>query len=112
MCVEIFMKTISFIEAKNDLKAILDGVVNDENVTVITRCGAEDVARLLQQPYGNRFLLRSLKNSEHLHSSNAQYCAGKTVVWGLAGAFINAYNTDQFFLIRYFCQKIWYFLCC
>jgi|GEM_PF-5944760 len=66
------MKTISFTEAKNDLKAILDGVVNDENVTVITRCGAEDVARLLQQPYGNR-LFASL--AEKFRASTQFHCA-------------------------------------
>lgn len=37
------MKTISFTEARNGLKAVLDGVVNDANTTVITRRDSEGV---------------------------------------------------------------------
>ena len=36
------MKIVSFTEARNGLKAVLDGVVNDADTTVITRRDAED----------------------------------------------------------------------
>jgi antitoxin YefM len=36
------MRTVSYTEAKNDLKSVLDGVVNDADCTVITRRDAQD----------------------------------------------------------------------
>jgi ERCC4-related helicase len=36
------MRIISFTEARNGLKAVLDGVVNDADTTIITRRDAED----------------------------------------------------------------------
>ncbi|ADZ93094.1 prevent-host-death family protein [Marinomonas mediterranea MMB-1] len=36
------MKIVSFTEARNGLKAVLDGVVNDADTTVITRRDSED----------------------------------------------------------------------
>jgi hypothetical protein len=50
------MRIISFTDARNGLKAVLDTVVNDADTTVITRRDSADavVPRLLQQPDGNR----------------------------------------------------------
>ncbi|MEJ2402633.1 MAG: type II toxin-antitoxin system Phd/YefM family antitoxin, partial [Xanthomonadales bacterium] len=36
------MKTISYTQARNELKAVLDGVAEDADCTVITRRDAED----------------------------------------------------------------------
>jgi antitoxin YefM len=36
------MKVVNFSEARNQLKSVLDQVVDDANYTVITRRGAED----------------------------------------------------------------------
>lgn len=76
------MKIISFTEARNSLKAVLDGVVNDANTTVITRRNAEDAVVMSLDYYNSLmdtvYLLRSPKNAEHLHRSIAQYRAAKT----------------------------------
>lgn len=76
------MKIIPFIEARNGLKAVLDGVVNDADTTVITRGDSEDVVVMSLDYYNSLLetvhLLRSPKNAEHLNSSIEQYRAGKT----------------------------------
>ncbi len=38
------MKIVSFTEVSNRLKAVLGDVVNDADVTIITRKNSEDVA--------------------------------------------------------------------
>ena len=40
------MKIVSFTEARNGLKAFLDGVVNDADTTIITRRDSEDAVDL------------------------------------------------------------------
>ncbi|KJZ16091.1 prevent-host-death protein [Marinomonas sp. S3726] len=76
------MKIIPFTEARNGLKAVLDGVVNDADTTVITRGDSEDVVVMSLDYYNSLLetvhLLRSPKNAEHLNSSIEQYRAGKT----------------------------------
>ncbi|RZF90527.1 MULTISPECIES: type II toxin-antitoxin system Phd/YefM family antitoxin [Pseudoalteromonas] len=76
------MRIVSFTEAKNDLKAVLDGVVNDADTTVITRRDSEDAVVMSLDYYNSLMetvhLLRSPKNAEHLIRSIAQYRAGKT----------------------------------
>jgi len=51
------MQVVSYSEARNSLKAVLDQVVNDADVTIINRRDAAnaigDVIRPLQQPHGN-----------------------------------------------------------
>lgn len=37
------MRMVSFTEARNSLKTVLDGVVNDVDTTVITHRDSEDV---------------------------------------------------------------------
>ena len=74
------MKIVSFTEARNGLKAVLDGVVNDADTTVITRRDAED-AVVMSLDYYNRLmetvhLLRSPANAAHLNRSIGQYKAG------------------------------------
>lgn len=78
------MKVISFSEARNNLKAVLDGVVNDADTTVITRRDAEDAVVMSLDYYNSLmetvYLLRSPANAEHLSKSIAQYKAGKILV--------------------------------
>ena len=80
--VEVLMKIVSFTEARNSLKAVLDGVVNDADTTVITRRDSEDAVVMSLDYYNSLMetvhLLRSPQNAEHLNRSIAQYRAGKT----------------------------------
>ncbi|ELM6618818.1 type II toxin-antitoxin system Phd/YefM family antitoxin, partial [Vibrio vulnificus] len=54
------MRIVSFTEARNGLKAVLDGVVNDADTTVITRRDSED-AVVMSLDYYN-----SLMETVHL----------------------------------------------
>ncbi|MFV0575059.1 MAG: type II toxin-antitoxin system Phd/YefM family antitoxin [Vibrio sp.] len=76
------MKIVSFTEARNGLKSVLDGVVNDADTTVITRRDSEDAVVMSLDYYNSLMetvhLLRSPKNAEHLNRSIMQYYAGKT----------------------------------
>ncbi len=75
------MRIISFTEARNGLKAVLDGVVNDADITVITRRDSEDAVVMSLDYYNSLMetvhLLRSPANAEHLCKSIAQYKAEK-----------------------------------
>lgn len=75
------MKVISFTEARNGLKSVLDGVVNDADTTVITRRDAEDAVVMSLDYYNSLmetvYLLRSPANAAHLNRSIAQYQAGQ-----------------------------------
>ncbi len=77
------MKIISFTEARNGLKSVLDGVVNDADTTVITRRDAEDAVVMSLDYYNSLMetvhLLRSPANAAHLNRSIAQYKAGSTI---------------------------------
>jgi len=77
------MKIVSFTEARNSLKAVLDGVVNDADTTVITRRDSEDAVVMSLDYYNSLMetvhLLRSPANAEHLNRSIEQFKAGKVV---------------------------------
>ena len=75
------MRIVSFTEARNSLKSVLDSVVNDADTTIITRRDADD-AVVMSLDYYNRLmetvnLLRSPANAEHLNRSIAQFKAGR-----------------------------------
>lgn len=74
------MNIVTFTEARNSLKAVLDGVVNDANTAIITRRDAESAVVMSLDYYNSLmetvYLLRSPKNVEHLNTSIAQYLAG------------------------------------
>lgn len=77
------MKVVTFSEAKNKLKAILDRVVNDADYTIITRRDAED-AVVMSLEYFNSlletvYLLKSPANAAHLERSIAQYKQGQVI---------------------------------
>lgn len=75
------MRVISFTEARNGLKGVLDGVVNDADTTIITRRDAEDAVVMSLDYYNSLmetvYLMRSPANAEHLNKSIAQYHAGQ-----------------------------------
>ncbi|ELK1826278.1 type II toxin-antitoxin system prevent-host-death family antitoxin [Vibrio cholerae] len=75
------MRIVSFTEARNSLKAVLDAVVNDADTTVITRRDSEDAVVMSLDYYNSLMetvhLLRSPANAEHLNRSIAQFKAGK-----------------------------------
>jgi antitoxin YefM len=75
------MKIITFTEARNKLKAVLDRVIEDADYTVITRRDAED-AVVMSLEYFNSLLetvhlLKSPANAAHLERSIAQYRQGQ-----------------------------------
>ncbi|NWO06754.1 MAG: type II toxin-antitoxin system prevent-host-death family antitoxin [Alteromonadaceae bacterium] len=75
------MRIVSFTEARNGLKAVLDSVINDADTTVITRRDSEDAVVMSLDYYNSLMetvhLLRSPANAEHLNRSIAQYREGK-----------------------------------
>ncbi len=75
------MKVITFTEARNKLKNVLDRVVDDADYTVITRRDADD-AVVMSLDYFNSLLetvhlLKSPANAAHLERSIAQYRQGQ-----------------------------------
>lgn len=77
------MKIVSFTEARNGLKAVLDSVVADADIIVINRQDSEDTVVMSLEHYNSSMetvhLLSSAANEEHLSRSIAQYKAGKTL---------------------------------
>ncbi|MEL6440887.1 MAG: type II toxin-antitoxin system prevent-host-death family antitoxin [Cyanobacteria bacterium J06621_8] len=75
------MKIVTFTEARNKLKTVLDQVVDDADYTVITRRDADD-AVVMSLDYFNSLLetvhlLKSPANAAHLERSIAQYKQGQ-----------------------------------
>ena len=75
------MKIVTFTEARNKLKAVLDRVVNDADYTIITRRDADDTV-VMSLEYFNSLLetvhlLKSPANAAHLERSIAQYKQGQ-----------------------------------
>jgi len=75
------MRIVTFSEARNQLKAVLDRVINDADYTVITRRDADD-AVVMSLEYFNSLLetvhlLKSPANAAHLERSIAQYKQGQ-----------------------------------
>ena len=77
------MKIVTFTEARNKLKAVLDRVVDDADYTVITRRDADDTV-VMSLEYFNSLLetvhlLKSPANAAHLERSIAQYRQGQVI---------------------------------
>ncbi len=74
------MKIVSFTKARNNLKALLDSVVDDADAAVITRRDAEDAVVMSLDYYNSLMetmhLLRSPANAGHLSRSIEQYKEG------------------------------------
>ena len=78
------MRTINFSDARQNLKDVLDRVVDDADITIITRRDADDVVVMSLSEY-NRwketdYLLSTPANARHLHESLAQLKAGRASV--------------------------------
>jgi len=83
------MTVISYSEARNHFKSVIDSVVNDADYTVITRRNAEDAVVMSMDYFEGLMetvhLLKSPANATHLAESIEQYRQGKTVVRELSG---------------------------
>ena len=77
------MRIVSFTEARNGLKSVLDRVVNDADYTVITRRDAEDAVVMSMEHYNSLMetvhLLKSPANAAHLSKSIEQFQAGNII---------------------------------
>lgn len=75
------MRVISFSDARNKLKSVLDQVVNDADYTIITRRDSEDAVVMSLDQFNRLMetvhLLKSPANAAHLSKSIKQYRAGK-----------------------------------
>ena len=78
---------VNFSEARNQLKSVLDQVVDDADYTVITRRDADDAVVMSLDQFNGLMetvhLLKSPANAAHLSASIQQYRAGKTEKHGL-----------------------------
>ncbi len=84
------MRVVTFSEARNHLKQVIDQVVNDADVTVIARRDAPDAVVMSLDTYDRRVqtvhLLESPANAAHLAQSLAQLRAGELRAGRLADA--------------------------
>jgi antitoxin YefM len=75
------MRVVNFSEARNNLKTLLDQVV-DADYTVITRRDADDAVVMSLGSFNSLMetfhLLKSPANATHLKRSIGQYKSGKT----------------------------------
>ena len=75
------MKVVSFSDARNNLKAVLDRVVEDADYTIVTRRDAEDAVVMSLEAFNSLMetvhLLKSPANAAHLERSIAQFRQGK-----------------------------------
>jgi len=76
------MRVINFSDARNHLKSVIDQVVDDADVAVITRRDADDAVVMSLDHFNSLMetvhLLGSPANAAHLSKSIKQYRAGKT----------------------------------
>ena len=81
------MRVISFSDARNRLKSVLDQVVEDFDYTIISRRDAEDAVVMSLDHFNGLMetvhLLKSPANAAHLSKSIAQYRSGKVQNHGL-----------------------------
>ncbi len=84
------MKVINFSEARNQLKSVLDQVVNDADYTIISRRDSEDAVVMSLDQFNclmeTVHLLKSPANAIHLEKSIEQYRSGNTSTHGLVDA--------------------------
>ena len=81
------MRIVSFSEARNNLKSVLDQVANDADCTVITRRDSEDAVVMSLDHYNSlmetAYLLKSPANADHLKQSISQFESGHARTRGL-----------------------------
>lgn len=75
------MKVVNFSEARNQLKSVLDQVVNDADYTIISRRDAEDAVVMSLDHFNGLMetvhLLKSPANAIHLSKSIKHYRESK-----------------------------------
>jgi antitoxin YefM len=75
------MQVISFTEARNNFKTVIDGAVENADVTVINRRDSENAVLMSLDHYNSLMetvhLLRSPANAAHLQRSIEQYRQGE-----------------------------------
>ena len=82
------MRVVNFSEARNNLKAVIDGVVEDADYAVISRRDAPDAVVMSLDTFNSMMetvhLLKSPANVAHLTRSIEQLKKGKAKVRVLA----------------------------
>ena len=77
------MQVISYSEPRNSLKSVLDGVIENADITIISRRDGGDAVVMsldhYQQMAETLYLLSSPANSRHLAKSIRQYREGKAI---------------------------------
>ncbi len=77
------LDVINFTEARNNLKSVLDKVVDDANVTIIARRDAPNAVVMSLDTYNSimetAYLLKSPANAQRLARSIEQHRAGEAV---------------------------------
>jgi antitoxin YefM len=76
------MRVINFSDARNQFKQVIDQVVSDCDVAIISRRDADDAVVMSLNTYNSMmetlYLLKSPPNVKHLEKSLAQYRKGQT----------------------------------
>lgn len=84
------MRVISFSDARNQFKQVIDKVVADCDVTIISRRDADDAVLMSLNTYNSMMetfhLLKTPANVKHLEKSLAQYHKGQTKTKALISA--------------------------
>ena len=77
------MQVVTFSEARNNLKTVLNRVVEDADCTIITRRDAEDAVVMSLDYYNSLmetlYLLKTPANAAHLQKSIEQFRQGKAM---------------------------------
>ncbi len=75
------MNIVSFTEARNGLKSVLNRVIDDADCTIITRRDSENAVVMSLDYYNSLmetvYLLKSPANAEHLNKSIEQFRQGE-----------------------------------
>ena len=84
------MRIINFSEARTQFKQVIDQVVADQDVAIISRRDAEDAVLMSLDTYNSMMetfhLLKSPANVKHLEKSLKQYRQGQTKTKALVDA--------------------------
>ena len=77
------MQVVTFTEARNSFKSVLDRVVDDVDYTIITRRDAGNAVIISMDSFNSLmetvYLLKSPANAAHLARSIEQYKTGQVV---------------------------------
>jgi antitoxin YefM len=84
------MRVINFSDARTQFKQVIDRVVADQDVAIISRRDAEDAVLMSLDTYNSMMetfhLLKSPANVKHLEKSLKQYRQGQTKTKALVDA--------------------------